>query len=156
MAGEEVEEDLHPRQPVPPRRRHRPDRHLLRNVLGLEQRHQSAFRDVADALARRGTMGVQLAATERRAAAAADVAMLEEARYQNGIDSYLNLLDAQRSYYSVQQVLIQTKLTSGQNLVTLYQALGGDPLLQTTPICQPLPSDNVASSANVANQCSPI
>ncbi len=117
---------------------------------------QSAFRDVADALARRGTMGVQLAATERRTAAAADVAMLEEARYQNGIDSYLNLLDAQRSYYSVQQVLIQTKLTSGQNLVTLYQALGGDPLLQTTPICQSLPSDNVASSANVANQCSPI
>jgi outer membrane protein, multidrug efflux system len=117
---------------------------------------QSAFRDVADALARRGTMGDQLAATQRRTAAAADVVHLEEARYQNGIDSYLNLLDAQRSYYSVQQVLIQTKLTSGQNLVTLYQAIGGDPLLQTTPICQPLPSDNVASSANVANQCSPI
>ncbi len=117
---------------------------------------QSAFRDVADALARRGTMGDQLAATQRRTTAAADVVHLEEARYQNGIDSYLNLLDAQRSYYSVQQVLIQTKLTSGQNLVTLYQALGGDPLLQTTPICQPLPTDNKASSANVANQCSPI
>lgn len=117
---------------------------------------QAAFRDVADALARRGTMGDQLAATQRRNAAAADVVRLEEARYQNGIDSYLNLLDAQRSYYAVQQVLIQTKLTSAQNLVTLYQALGGDPLLQETPICQPLPSDNNASSANVASQCSPI
>jgi multidrug efflux system outer membrane protein len=117
---------------------------------------QSAFRDVSNALARRGTMGDQLTATQRQTAAAADVALLEEARYQNGIDSYLNLLDAQRSYYSVQLILIQTKLTSAQNLVTLYQALGGDPLLQTTPICQPLPSDNNASSANVANQCSPI
>jgi multidrug efflux system outer membrane protein len=117
---------------------------------------QTAFREVADALARRGTMGDQLAATERRKAAAADVVLLEEARYQAGIDSYLNLLDAQRSYYSVQQVLVQTKLTSGRNLVTLYQALGGDALLQTSPICQPLPSDSSASRANVANQCSPI
>ena len=117
---------------------------------------QAAFRDVADALARRGTMGVQLAATTRRQAAAADVYQLVEARYRNGIDSYLNLLDAQRSLYSVQQVLVQTKLTSAQNLVSLYQAVGGDPLLQSTPICQPLPSDSNASSANVANQCSPI
>ena len=117
---------------------------------------QAAFRDVADALARRGTMGDQLAATTRRQAAAADVYQLVEARYRNGIDSYLNLLDAQRSLYSVQQVLVQTKLTSAQNLVGLYQAIGGDPLLQNTPICQPLPSDSSASSANVANQCSPI
>lgn len=115
---------------------------------------QSAFRDVADALARRGTMGVQLAATTQRQAAASDVYRLVEARYRNGIDSYLNLLDAQRSLYSVQQVLVQTKLTSAQNLVSLYQAIGGDPLLQSTPICQPLPSDSNASSANVANQCS--
>ncbi len=117
---------------------------------------QAAFRDVADALARRGTMSDQLAATTQRQAAAADVYQLVEARYRNGIDSYLNLLDAQRSLYSVQQVLVQTKLTSAQNLVTLYQAIGGDPMLQDTPICQPLPSDSNASSANVANQCSPI
>ena len=117
---------------------------------------QAAFRDVADALARRGTMGDQLAATTRRQSAAADVYQLVEARYRNGIDSYLNLLDAQRSLYSVQQVLVQTKLTSAQNLVGLYQSIGGDPLLQNTPICQPLPSDSSPSSANVANQCSPI
>jgi len=78
---------------------------------------QTAFREVADALARRGTMDDQLAATQRRQAAAADVATLEEARYREGIDSYLNFLDAQRSYYAVQQVMVQTRLTAGQNKV---------------------------------------
>ena len=78
-------------------------------------------------------MDEQLAATQRQQAAAADVAMLVEARYHNGIDSYLNLLDAQRSYYQVQQMLVQTKLTAAQNRVTLYQALGGDSLLQNAP-----------------------
>jgi multidrug efflux system outer membrane protein len=96
---------------------------------------QTAFREVADALARRATMDEQLGATQRQQAAAADVVQLEEARYHAGIDSYLNLLDAQRSYYSVQQLLVQTKLTAAQNRVDLYQAIGGDSLLQAAPLC---------------------
>jgi multidrug efflux system outer membrane protein len=96
---------------------------------------QTAFREVADALARRATMDDQLAATQRQQAAAADVVTLEEARYRAGIDSYLNLLDAQRSYYAVQQVLVQTRLTAAQNRVSLYQALGGDALIENSPLC---------------------
>jgi multidrug efflux system outer membrane protein len=96
---------------------------------------QTAFREVADALARRATMDEQLAATQRQQAAAADVVLLEEERYRAGIDSYLNLLDAQRSYYSVQLTYVQTKLTAAQNRVDLYQSLGGDSLLQTAPVC---------------------
>jgi multidrug efflux system outer membrane protein len=95
---------------------------------------QSAFRDVADALARRGTMGDQLAARQRQDAAAAEYLRLSEARYKAGVDNYLATLDAQRSYYSARQLLVQTKLTAAQNLVNLYQALGGDPLLQTAPV----------------------
>jgi multidrug efflux system outer membrane protein len=95
---------------------------------------QSAFRDVADALARRGTMGDQLSARQRQDAAAADYLRLSEARYKAGVDNYLTTLDAQRSYYSARQLLVQTKLTAAQNLVDLYQALGGDPLLQTAPV----------------------
>src|SRR5205823_13497346 len=87
---------------------------------------QTAFREVSDALARRATMDEQLAATQRQQAAAADVVLIEEARYRAGVDTYLNLLDAQRSYYLVQQVLVQTKLTAAQNRVSLYQSLGGD------------------------------
>jgi multidrug efflux system outer membrane protein len=100
-------------------------------------------------------MDQQLAATQQRQAAAADVAMLEEARYREGIDSYLNFLDAQRSYYAVQQVLVQTKLTAAQNRVALYSSLGGDALLQTAPVCDVVYVSN-ASNAKLASQCSPI
>ncbi|MFL6752862.1 MAG: efflux transporter outer membrane subunit [Sphingomicrobium sp.] len=93
---------------------------------------QTAFREVSDALARRGTMEEELAARQRQQAAAADVYLLTEARYRNGIDSFLSSLDAQRSYYSAQQVLVQAKLTAAQNRVDLYRSLGGDSLL-TSP-----------------------
>lgn len=116
---------------------------------------QTAFREVSDALARRGTMDQQLAATQQRQAAAADVATLEDARYREGIDSYLNFLDAQRSYYAVQQVLVQTKLTAAQNRVALYSSLGGDALLQTAPVCDVVYVSN-ASNAKLASQCSPM
>jgi len=117
---------------------------------------QAAFRDVADALARRGTMNDEIAARQRDQSAAADNYVLTEARYREGIDPFLTVLVAQRSYYSAQQQMVQTKLTAGQNLVTTYQSIGGDTLLQNTPVCQALPGDSNASSAKLASQCSPI
>jgi multidrug efflux system outer membrane protein len=116
---------------------------------------QTAFREVADALARRATMDEQLAATTRQQAAAADVYMLEEQRYRAGIDAYLNLLVAQQSYYSVQQVLVLTKLTAAQNRVDVYQALGGDALLQTAPLCDVRYLAN-GGNATLASQCQPM
>ena len=59
--------------------------------------------------------------------------MLTEARYRAGIDPFLTVLDAQRSYYSAQQTMVQTKLTAAQNLVDLYQSIGGDSLLEPPP-----------------------
>src|SRR5436309_10512800 len=100
-------------------------------------------------------MEAQLAATERQQAAAADVVLLEEARYRAGIDSYLNLLDAQRSYYAVQQVLVQTRRTAAQNRVALYQSLGGDALLQNERVCG-VAYVNGANGATLASQCPPI
>ena len=94
---------------------------------------QTAFREVSDALARRGTIEDELSARQRQQAAAADVYLLTEARYKNGIDSFLNSLDAQRSYYSAQQIMVQAKLTAAQNRVDLYQSLGGDSLLEPPP-----------------------
>lgn len=117
---------------------------------------QTAFREVADALARRGTINDEVAANQRKQAATADTYVLTEARYREGIDSFLNSLDAQRSYYLAQITMVNARLAAAQNLVDLYQALGGDPLLQATPVCQRLPSESNASNANVANQCSPI
>lgn len=106
-------------------------------VADYQQAIQTAFREVADALARRGTMGDELDARTRQAEAAADYLRLSEARYREGIDNFLTTLDAQRSSYSAQRLLVQTRLTQAQNLVDLYQSLGGDDLLRTSPIAAP-------------------
>ncbi|WP_294353949.1 efflux transporter outer membrane subunit [uncultured Sphingomonas sp.] len=93
---------------------------------------QTAFREVSDALARRGTITDQLAANQRFLNAAADTLQLANARYQGGIDTYLTSLDAQRSLYTAQRTVVQTQLTRASNLVTLYQTLGGDSQLEAT------------------------
>jgi multidrug efflux system outer membrane protein len=116
---------------------------------------QSAFRDVADALARRGTMNEEIAARQRQQAATADTYLLTEARYRAGIDPFLNVLDAQRSYYTAQQALVATKLTAAQNIVATYQAIGGDTLLEGTPICQRLPGDAGQPNAVLGEECLP-
>ncbi|MHA3792217.1 efflux transporter outer membrane subunit [Sphingomonas sp. YL-JM2C] len=94
---------------------------------------QSAFRDVADALARRATIDRQLAASTKLDASARDSLFLANARYREGIDPYLNMLDAQRTAYGAARTLAQARLLKAQNLVTLYQALGGDQLIDTVP-----------------------
>jgi multidrug efflux system outer membrane protein len=116
---------------------------------------QTAFRDVSDALARRGTINDEIAARQRQQAATADTYLLTEARYRAGIDPFLTVLDAQRSYYSAQQTLVSIKLTAAQNIVTTYQAIGGDTLLQGTPICQPLPGDTGQPNAVLSKECLP-
>jgi outer membrane protein, multidrug efflux system len=90
---------------------------------------QQAFREVADALARRGTIGEQVRARQSQREAAADTYLLTEARYRNGIESFLGSLDAQRSYYSAQRTLVLSRLETATNLVDLYRSLGGDSLL---------------------------
>jgi multidrug efflux system outer membrane protein len=96
---------------------------------------QTAFRDVSDALARRATMDEQLAAAQGQQSAAADNYLLTEARYRAGVDPFLDVLVAQRAYYTAQNSLVQTKATAAHNRVALYQAIGGDPLIATSAVC---------------------
>jgi multidrug efflux system outer membrane protein len=114
---------------------------------------QTAFREVSDALARRATMDQQLTAAQGQQAAASDNYLLTEARYRAGVDPFLNVLVAQRAYYSAQNALVETKATAGHNRVALYQALGGDPLIATAPLC---PVNYVSSpqGATLATDCS--
>jgi multidrug efflux system outer membrane protein len=116
---------------------------------------QAAFRDVSDALARRGTINDELAARQRQQAATADAYLLTEARYRAGVDPFLTVLDAQRSYYAAQQTLVNTKLTAAQNIVATYAAIGGDALLEGSPICQKLPGDMGAPNAVLSSECLP-
>jgi multidrug efflux system outer membrane protein len=94
-------------------------------VAQYEKAIQTAFREVADALALRGTIYDQLAAQRSLTDATSESYRLSQARYEKGVDSYLNVLDSQRSFYSAQQGLISVNLTRLSNLVTLYKVLGG-------------------------------
>lgn len=90
-----------------------------------EKAIQSAFREVADALAQRGTIEEQLTAQQSLTDATAGSHRLSQARYDKGIDSYLTVLDSQRSLYGAQQNLIGVRLARLANLVILYKVLGG-------------------------------
>lgn len=102
-------------------------------LAGYEGAVQTAFREVSDALARRGTITDELAANRRFASAASDSFQLAEARYRGGIDTFLASLDAQRSLYSARRTVATTELVRATNLVTLYRTLGGDSLLDVPP-----------------------
>jgi NodT family efflux transporter outer membrane factor (OMF) lipoprotein len=94
-------------------------------IAQYEKSIQSAFREVADALAGRATLGEQLQAQRNVVEAESVRFRLSELRYTNGVASYLDLLDAQRSLFTARQALIQTRLAQLQNQVLLYRALGG-------------------------------
>lgn len=90
-----------------------------------EKAVQSAFREVADALAGRATLGEQLRAQQAQAAAEQVRTKLADLRYRNGASSYLDVLDAQRSLFTAQQAVVQAQAAERQNRVTLYKVLGG-------------------------------
>lgn len=90
-----------------------------------ERAIQSAFREVADALAGRATLGEQLRAQQAQLAAEQDRYRLAELRYRSGAASYLDALDAQRSLFAAQQAHLQVQTQYLQNGVTLYRVLGG-------------------------------
>ena len=94
-------------------------------VAQYEKSIQTAFREVADALAGQATLGEQLRAQQAQATAEVVRAKLADLRYKNGIASALDALDAQRSLFNVQQALVQTRLAQLQSQVTLYKTLGG-------------------------------
>ena len=94
-------------------------------VAQYEKAIQTAFREVSDALAGQATLGEQTEALHLQAQAEAARLQLSDLRYRNGVSSYLDLLDAQRSLFTAQQALVQVRLQQLQNQVTLYKALGG-------------------------------
>lgn len=94
-------------------------------VVTYEKTIQTAFREVADALAQRGTIDEQVSAQTARANAAQVAAKLSDARYRAGVDSFLVALDAQRTAYAAEQQLVTTRTSRASNLIELYRALGG-------------------------------
>lgn len=107
-------------------------------VANYERTLQVAFREVADALALRGSLAEQLAAQQSLVQATQRSFELSEALFKNGANSYLEVLDAQRSLYAARQDAINLRLTEQANRIALYRVLGGgwgeaDALANATP-----------------------
>jgi multidrug efflux system outer membrane protein len=94
-------------------------------VATYEQSIQSAFREVADALAARGTYGEQISAQRALADTAAESYRLAQLRFRAGVDSFLESLVSQRDLFSAQQALIRLRQDELASRITLYKALGG-------------------------------
>ncbi|WP_374443956.1 efflux transporter outer membrane subunit [Stella sp.] len=117
-------------------------------VANYEKAIQTAFSEVADALAERATYDTQLRSQEALVAASEQSYRLADLRYRSGIDSYLATLVNQRALYQAQQELIQTRLARLANLVTLYKVLGGGWSATTTagpPAAAPVPPGALAT-----------
>lgn len=101
-------------------------------VSDYEKTIQVAFREVADALDARATLANEIAAQQAVRDAQAARLELAQARYQNGVANYLDVLDAERELFSAEQQLLQTRLLKLTNAVDLYRSLGGG-LYETNP-----------------------
>lgn len=95
------------------------------HVAAYEKDIQTAFREVADALAQRSGLNDRLSAQQARTEASARAYRLATVRYRSGIDSYLSLLVYQRTFYAAQQSLIGIRLAQQVNRATLFKVLGG-------------------------------
>jgi multidrug efflux system outer membrane protein len=95
------------------------------SIAGYELAIQTAFKEVADALAIRANIQEQLDAQAGLVDAASQSYRLADARYSKGADTFLNALDSQRTLYNAQKTLISTRLVALESTVTLYRVLGG-------------------------------
>lgn len=94
-------------------------------LVQYERAIQTAFREVADALAVKATIDQQLTAQQALVATSAEVYRLAEQRYTHGLDNYLGVLDAQRTLFGARQALVSLRLAKVANQVQLFAVLGG-------------------------------
>ncbi len=94
-------------------------------IAQYEKAIQTGFREVSDSLALRTRLMEQQDAQSALVNALGETYRLSDARYKAGMDSYLSVLVAQRSWYTAQQGLVNLRLARQSNLVNLFKSLGG-------------------------------
>lgn len=109
-------------------------------VVEYEKTIQTAFREVSDALVARGLIDEEITAQEAVRVANADRLRLVDLRYQNGIASSLEQLDAQRDLFSAEQTLVQARLLRLTNAIDLYRSLGGGLVETSVPVAAATPA----------------
>jgi multidrug efflux system outer membrane protein len=102
-------------------------------IATYEKTIQTAFREVSDALVARGLLDEQIDAQRRVRDAQAERLKLANQRFDNGIASSLDVLDAERDLFSADLDLVQARQLRLTNAVDLYRSLGGG-LLETTAV----------------------
>ena len=116
------------------------------NIAQYERAIQTAFREVADGLAARGTYDDQVASLERLTEAQQSRLDLSDLRFRNGVDPYLTVLTAQTDLYNAQLTLVAARLARHTNLVDLYRSLGGGWIEHSGD--SPRPAEDVGSIAS--------
>ena len=119
-------------------------------IAQYEKAIQTAFKEVADTLTARQALAEQLAAQQQQAEAERARFELVDLSYRNGVANSLDLLDAQRSLFSAEQALAQTRLAQRANEVALYKALGGGWSAEAQPAAAPA-SEAASAPAATAN-----
>ncbi len=104
------------------------------SIAQYEKAIQTAFREVADALALKGTLGKQISSQQSLVDSVERTYRLAMLRYEKGLDGYLAVLDAQRSLYAAQQGLVAMRLAELTSRVRLYAVLGGGWQERTAPV----------------------
>ncbi len=118
-------------------------------IAQYEKAVQTAFREVSDGLAARGTYDDQLAAQQRYTDAQQRRLELANVLYASGTDSYLSVLTAQTDLYNAQLALVTTRLNRLTSLVDLYRSLGGGWIQRTGD--EPRPADPATASATAGS-----
>jgi multidrug efflux system outer membrane protein len=113
------------------------------NIALYEKAIQTAFREVADGLAARGTYDDELASLVRYTEAQQRSLDLSELRFRNGVDNYLAVLTAQTALYNAQLTTVSARQARLANLIDLYRSLGGGWIERTGDA--PAPAEDVGS-----------
>ena len=94
-------------------------------VANYEKSIQTAFSEVANALATEGTIEEELKAQTEYAESTKKAYELAQLRYKHGSESYLTVLDSQRTYVAAQTQWVIAQQARSMSLVSLYKTLGG-------------------------------
>lgn len=121
-------------------------------LVSYEKAIQTAFKEVADVLAVRATIGHQLESQYKLQKNYQQTYNIAHARFRAGLDNYLNVLDAERTLFANQQGILQLELQKALSQVQLYQALGGGASLTADQIAEFETQKNAMRTANLANQ----
>jgi multidrug efflux system outer membrane protein len=125
------------------------------NIAQYEKAIQTAFREVSDGLAARGTYGDEVASLERFTDAEQRTLDLSQALFKNGVASYLTVLTAQTGLYNAQMTLVSTRLARLTSLVDLYRFLGGGWIEHTGDAPRPADVGAIAAASAASAAAGP-